>query len=322
MKLELFQQIMVLRQLDMTSFMVTCAPGVGLYAAKSSLFTRIPSPSPFSCSSRSKVQSFSTKAIKNDKITLKPRKEVTAMLRIAVCDDTPEELKTVAALTKEYSSAHGLDAEVREFSHPDALLTACETGPFHIYLLDIIMPMLSGLELARSIRRRSTDAQIIFITTERGFALDAYSVNPLHYLLKPVDRPALFAALELAVRKADFGHELRLTLRTKEGLRTLSAGDIACCEYCRHTARYTLVTGEHVETLTLSGSFAEHIAPLLSDRRFIQPHTSFALNMAQVERLDKEGFTLRGGTFVPVSDKQFGAVRSAYMSYRLGEETQ
>ncbi len=244
------------------------------------------------------------------------------MLRIAVCDDTPEELQTIAHLTKEYIVTHGLDAEVREFSHPDALLTACETTAFHVYLLDIVMPMVSGLELARGIRRLDTDAQIIFITTEPSFALDAYAVNPLHYLLKPVDKPSLFAALELAVRKADFGTDPGLTLRTRDGLRTLSVGDIACCEYCRHAALYTLVTGERVETLTLPGSFSDHVAPLLSDRRFIQPHTAFAVNMAQVERLDKEGFTLRGGAFVPVSGKQLTAVRSAYMTYRLGEGNQ
>ena len=59
------------------------------------------------------------------------------------------------------------------------LLTACEAETFHIFLLDMVMPMISGLELGRGIRRMNTDAQIIYITTEPGFALDAYSVNPL-----------------------------------------------------------------------------------------------------------------------------------------------
>lgn len=240
------------------------------------------------------------------------------MLRIAICDDTPEELCAVAALTKEYLASRRLDAEVREFSHPDALLTAGETESFHLYLLDIVMPMVNGLELGRTIRRLNTDAQIIFITMERRFALDAYSVNPLHYLLKPVARDDLFAALELAIRKVDFGNEVQLTLKTHGGLRTVAAGEIACCEYCRHAALYTLVTGERVETQTLAGSFSAHIAPLLADRRFLQPHAAFAVNMSCAERLDKEGFTLRGGLFVPVSGKQFAAVRSTYINYRLG----
>jgi DNA-binding LytR/AlgR family response regulator len=241
------------------------------------------------------------------------------MLRIAICDDTEAELEQMLALANAYIAGRGLAADVRAFGHPDVLLTAYETETFHIFLLDMVMPMVNGLELGRSIRRISTDAQIIYITTEPGFALDAYAVNPLHYLLKPVDRQAFFSALDLAVEKVNFGEELHVTVKTRQGLRTLSADAIACCEYVRHSVVYTLLNGERVETTTITGSFANHIAPLLQDRRFIQPHAAYAVNMSRVERLSREEFTLRGGFLVPVSGKQYTSVRNAYMSYRLGE---
>jgi len=241
------------------------------------------------------------------------------MVRIAVCDDSEKELCEISALAEEYLSANSIAGTVRAFSHPDGLLKACESESFHIYLLDMVMPMLSGLELGRSIRRQSADAQIIFITTEPGFALDAYAVNPLQYLLKPVQKSALFSALELAVKKTDNLTETAVTVRTKDGLRTLSADRIACCEYVRHSVVYTMSDGELIETLSLRESFAEHIAPLLPDRRFLQPHAAFAVNMSCAERLDKTGFTLRGGAFVPVSGKLYAAVRDTYVKYRLGE---
>lgn len=241
------------------------------------------------------------------------------MVRIAVCDDSEAELHEITALAKEYLSSRAIAGTVRAFCHPDALLQSCEADVFQIYLLDMVMPMLSGLELGRSIRRRSTDAQIIFITTEPGFALDAYAVNPLHYLLKPVRSDALFSALELAVKKVKDGAETAVTIRTKDGLRTLFASEIVCCEYVRHSVIYTLTGGGRTETLSLRESFAEHIAPLLRDRRFLQPHAAFAANMGHAERLDKAGFTMRGGAFVPVSGKLYAAVRDAYIKYRLGE---
>ncbi|QOX63020.1 response regulator transcription factor [Anoxybacterium hadale] len=241
------------------------------------------------------------------------------MLNIAICDDIEAELRHITALTKEYLAYRHVDAEVCEFSHPDDLLTACEIQVFHIFLLDMVMPMVSGMELGRCIRRVSTEAQIIYITTEPGFALDAYAVNPLHYLLKPVDKDTFFTAMDLASEKVNFGDEITVTVKTRDGLRTLSVNAIACCEYSRHTVAYTLASGERVETVTIPGRFSDYIAPLLEDRRFLQPHAAFAVNMSRVERLDKEGFTLRGGIFVPVSGKQFSAVRGAYMNYRLGE---
>ena len=52
------------------------------------------------------------------------------MLKIAICDDMDTELKRIAQLTNEYLSVHSLTAEVREFSHPDELLTVCEQESF------------------------------------------------------------------------------------------------------------------------------------------------------------------------------------------------
>ncbi len=239
------------------------------------------------------------------------------MLRIAICDDQLRELDIISEYIKEYINIHPCEAEMKKFAHPDTLLTAIETESFHIYILDIVMPMFSGLELGQSIRRISREAQIIYITTEPGYALDAYAVNPLHYLIKPVEKKALFSALELAFSKVDFGREITVTVKIKGGLRTLSTGQIACCEYKNHAARYTLIGGEHVETTTLACSFAEHIAPLLRDVRFLSPHVSFALNMSRVEKLAREGFYLRDGSFVPVSARQYAAVRNDYLNYRL-----
>ena len=241
-------------------------------------------------------------------------------MKIAICDDQPRELEILKKYIAEYLGTHTLEAEMQAFSHPDQLLTAIETENFYLYLLDIVMPMVSGLELGQSIRRISREAQIIYITTEPGYALDAYGVNPLHYLIKPVEKQALFSALELAFSKVDFGKEITVTVKVKAGLRTLSAGQIACCEYKNHAARYTLIGGEQVETTTLAYGFAEHIAPLLRDVRFLSPHVSFALNMNRVEKLTREGFYLRDGGFVPVSARQYTAVLNAYLCYRLGRE--
>lgn len=241
------------------------------------------------------------------------------MLKIAICDDVDEELKDIVAITKDYLSLKGISAELRELAHPDRLLSFCEKETFHIFLLDMVMPMISGLELGREIRRGNHDAQIIYITTEPGFALDAYAVNPLHYLLKPVDKAALFSALDLAMEKVNSGERILVTVKSRDGLHTISTDMIACCEYRRHSVLYTLTNGDKLETTTIRGSFSEHVVPLLRDGRFIQPHTAYVVNMSLVERFNKEGFILKGGEFVPVSGKQYTVIRKAYMNYRLGE---
>ncbi len=241
------------------------------------------------------------------------------MLHIAICDDMLDQLTLLADITHEFIEKQEISAKIQQFIHPDALLTACEKEEIQIYILDMVMPMVDGLEVGRSIRRTSREAQIIYITSEPGYALDAYSVNPLNYLIKPVNKLTLFEALSLAVSKVN-SNDIAVTIKTKKGLRTLNAGQIICCEYMNHAVRYMLLGGEQVMTTTLSVNFGEHISPLLKDKRFLSPHASYIVNMSRVEKLTREGFTLKGGCFVPVSGKQYAAVRDAYLNYRFERE--
>lgn len=239
------------------------------------------------------------------------------MLRIAVCDDQPRELQGLISLTNQYLSANNLDAEVTEFSHPDALLTAVEAESFHLYILDIVMPMVSGLELGKEIRRLDCEAQIIYATTEPQFALQAYAASPINYLIKPIDKQQLFDTLTLAISKADLIEEQTFAIKTADSLRVIKLSHIACCEYRSHAVIFSLTDGEEVSSRTVRESFSEYCAPILRDKRFLQCHSAFVINMRRVERFAKDSFTLCGGKTVPIAAKQYPAVRDAYMDYLM-----
>lgn len=239
------------------------------------------------------------------------------MLRIAICDDMPQELQSLVSLTNQYLAANGHDAEVITFSHPDELLTVIEVESFHLYILDIVMPMVNGLELGKEIRCRDREAQIIYATTEPQFALQAYAASPINYLIKPIEKQQLFDTLTLAIDKTDLSEEQVFTVKTADNLRVLKLTDIAYCEYCRHFVTFNLTNGEEVVSRTIRENFSEYSSPILKNRRFLQCHTSFVVNMRRVERFAKDSFTLIGGRVVPISAKQYPVVRDTYMDYLL-----
>ena len=76
-----------------------------------------------------------------------------------------------------------------------ALLDAARHERFTLYLLDIMMPGLNGMDAAREIRGFDKAADIIFLTSSPGFAYDSYSVKALEYLLKPIDEEKLERAI-------------------------------------------------------------------------------------------------------------------------------
>ena len=241
------------------------------------------------------------------------------MLHIAICDDQPKELEIISEYITEYLDAYTLEAEMKEFSHPDELLTAIEAGSFHLYILDIVMPMVNGLELGKGIRRLDREAQIIYATTEPQFALQAYAASPINYLIKPINKQQLFDTLTLAISKADLAEEQTFTVKTADSLRVIKLSDIACCEYRSHAVTFSLINGEEVVSRTIRENFPDYIATILKDRHFLQCYTSFAVNMRRVERFAKDSFTLRGGRIVPIAAKQYPAVRDAYMDYLMAK---
>lgn len=239
------------------------------------------------------------------------------MLRIAVCDDQPRELEIISEYIAEYLRTHTLEAETKEFSHPDALLTAIEVESFHLYILDIVMPMVNGLELGKEIRRLDREAQIIYATTEPQFALQAYAASPINYLVKPINKKQLFDTLALAISKADIEEEQTITVKTTDSLRVIKLSEIVCCEYRNHAVIFSLKNGEELLSRTVRESFLEYCAPILRDRHFLQCHSSFVVNMRRVERFAKDSFVLYGEKVVPIAAKQYAAVRDAYMDYLM-----
>ena len=75
------------------------------------------------------------------------------MLRIALCDDEAGQRQATGRLLSGYMAQHHLAARVREFASGRELLNAVEeTGPFDLYILDIVMPEMDGCAAARAIR--------------------------------------------------------------------------------------------------------------------------------------------------------------------------
>lgn len=242
------------------------------------------------------------------------------MYYVAVCDDSLKELNVVTEYIKEYIETSGIDAEIKQFAHPDKLLDACEKERFHIYILDIVMPMVNGIEVGRGIRRLDREAQIVYITTEPGFALEAFSANPINYLVKPVDKIKLFDTLTLAVSKVDSSEESVISIKTKDGTRVMKLASIVYCEYAGHIAVFGLTNGEKVSSVSMRAPFGTFAEQLICDRRFVQTHASYVINMNYVEGFSRDGFTLRGKIAIPIAKALYAEVRNRYMDYILSKE--
>ena len=108
------------------------------------------------------------------------------MIKISICDDDICQQKRICSLLQQYEEAHpGLAARVSVFSSgPELLNQAEEENGFDLYILDVIMPKMNGIELGLKLRSINSDGVIIYLTTSRDYAVESYLVQAFYYLLK------------------------------------------------------------------------------------------------------------------------------------------
>lgn len=198
------------------------------------------------------------------------------MIAIAICEDERHILEELYRKVKKYINIKLLTANIKTFVSGEELLA--EKTDFDIVLLDLILPGIHGLEVARKISRRS---RIIFITSYRDYAVEAFDVRAVHYLMKPVTEERLFLALDRALNQTEQVDKRTLTLVKGGKTQIIFIHDILYCEVFDHRVQIHTVE----RTYDYSGTLDMLEAKL--DERFFRCHRSFVVNMSCVAGQEK-----------------------------------
>ncbi len=244
-------------------------------------------------------------------------KEVITILHCAVCDDDPSAAEILHRMIKEYPA----ELSCTVFSDPLALLAAILNGQrFDLYLLDIIMPKLSGVDLAREIRKTDGDSVIIFVTTSNEFHKDAFDVEALQYLDKPLKKENLYHAFDRALRYIGDKSNDILPVQTKTGIYALHINQIVYVESFKHILTFHLHDGSAIATLDSSLPLKK-LTEMLHFPPFCAPYRGFIVNLNYVDCLSKLQFSMSTGAFIPIPQKQFSKVLRQYSDYLLTRYT-
>ena len=216
--------------------------------------------------------------------------------RIAVCDDDDAQREYIKNLVTTWAAQADVSASVTVFHSAQAVMFAgCEQ--FDIFLLDIEMPVVNGMELAKTIRRENESAVIVFITGYSDYIAQGYDVSALHYLVKPVDKQKLFAVLDKA-RRVLGKQEACLLLEMAGETYRLPLREI---RYIEVSGNYATVHAK--EDITVKKTLSELQAQL--DDRFARMGRSFVVNLSYVRRVTKTEVLLSSDERVPLSRSMY-----------------
>jgi DNA-binding LytR/AlgR family response regulator len=209
--------------------------------------------------------------------------------KIAICDDEPLHIDKIRSIL--------LDEETDNYTKPANLLNAITAGKrYDVLFLDIMMPEIDGISLARELRELDEDMLIVFITSKIEFMQTGYEVKAFRYLLKDqIDTglPKIWKDIEKELlNRADtyFTYEFeRKTYRYP--CRDILYLESNLRRIILHTNRDTAALYGKLDDLAIK-------YPM-----FVRVHKSFLVNRRHIRSISAGMVVLSNGDVLPISRK-------------------
>lgn len=228
-------------------------------------------------------------------------------IRFAICDDDEKQLQSLKSLVSEWAGETALSFEVRTFPSAEAFLFAyAEDSSYDILVLDIEMNGISGIELAKRIRREGARVEILFITSHFEFISEGYEVDALHYLTKPVAKDKLYAVLTKALDRLQAEPPFVIISCEGETVK-LHEPDILYVEAFAHYISIHTSKREY----RIKESISSFGKSLTDD--FFRIHRSYLVSLKAVVRISRTEITLEDGTLLPLARGKYDAVNRAFI---------
>lgn len=228
-------------------------------------------------------------------------------LQIAICDDDSMSREKNALMTGKILTEAGIPYTIQKYDSAKALLNAIQEGAqFQIFLLDVLMNEMDGMELAIELRKQKNEAEIIFISGDQETALRGYEVAAARYLAKPVLPERLEEALLFCYDKYKDKQEFVVLAAT--GNYKIFMSEIRYVEAFDRGARFYLKEN-YVDTKIKMGE----VEAMLPSDRFILCHRAFIVNASEIRVVRRYEIELKSGEVIPISRMRYTEVYERFV---------
>ena len=225
-------------------------------------------------------------------------------LRFAICDDDGAFAEYICGLAAGWAQQAGISVQTECFPSAEAFLFRYEERrDFDVLLLDIEMPGMDGVALARAVRQKSDEIQIIFLTGYADYIAEGYEVSALHYLTKPVNEEKLFAVLTRAAKRLQQGVPM-LTLELPGEVVRLPLDTVRWLEVAHNSV--TVHAGQDYIVKRPLGELEK-----LLDERFYRVGRSYLIHLAYIRRVTRTEAELTTGERIPLPRGQYEKLNRA-----------
>lgn len=229
-------------------------------------------------------------------------------IKITILENHSLELNHLKTQIETWSIKSNVEVELLTFLSGEQYFNSSIHSPesTNVFFLDIQLNTLTGLDVARQLRRDGYKGYIIFITAFREYVFHGYEVHALNYLLKPIQQKSLSLCLDEIAKNLTNKSYL---YRNKHETICIPYHDILCFSSSLHYVDILTVSNDYHQFSTL-----KNVMTLLPPE-FIQTHRSFIVNIAHIYKLSENTITLSNNMTVPVGRSFLKQVGDKLLDY-------
>jgi two-component system response regulator LytT len=204
------------------------------------------------------------------------------MIQLNLVEDDDAAAALLAAYAARYEQESGAKVSFIRYASGEDFLAHYQPGA-DVVFLDIELPGINGLAVAKQLRERDQNVALVFVTNMAQYAIKGYEVNALDYVLKPVEYFTFTAKLAKAMSYRRNLMDYTLTIQHKDGASYLQASQLLYIEIRSHSLIYHTLSGD-VEG---SGSL-KMVEAQLGDARFVRCNSCYLVNLRYVSAVVSE----------------------------------
>ena len=227
---------------------------------------------------------------------------------IAICDDEREQTEKISSVVKAWSEKEGHRCELRTFSSSEEFLFEYESdSSYDILLLDVEMGDISGISLAKKIRKENNRAEIIFITSHFEFVGEGYEVDALHYLVKPIPEAKLCEVLSKAAEKLSVEPPSIVITCDGETVKLYESEILYAESFLHYIAIHT-----KDKEYKIKESISLFEKKLSED--FFRAHRSYLISLKHIVRISRTCVLLDDRTELPLARGKYNEINRAFIA--------
>lgn len=181
-----------------------------------------------------------------------------------------------------------------------------------LIFLDIRMPGINGMDVAKEIRKKDSLVTIVFITSLAQYAINGYEVQAEDYILKPIKYSEFKMKLFKIIRNVSSKDGKYMTIILSSGIVKLPYSNIVYLE----TSFHNVLIHDNDGVVHKKRVAMKEIEEELDDPSFLRINSSFLVNMDYCKSIDHDTMNLFDGTSLKISRPRIAEVTKVFSKYK------